>query len=675
MFMQLGRAPVGQQQLPRDNFAAYDEPMRPVFRAVSALITAGLLASTLSACSERIPDPQAAASALARALETADFSAVPLANAQPGQVNEQLTEAYRRMGEIPRSHTLHSVSIDEPSEPAAESDPRTATALIDTSWDIDQTDKDLNYQSSAVFEYDADAQQWKLRFDPTLLAPELQSGQYLSAQYTPAARGQILGAENQVLVTDRPVLRIGIDKSHIAASQFEDAARELAQLLEIDEQAYAQRVAASGERAWVQAIVLRDDAQREITDEQITAIPGAGFQMDRLPLAPTREFARSLLGSVGPATAEIVEKSGGTIAPDEQVGLSGLQERYNQSLSGIPGVTVNRFSAEQGPLGQLYASAPTPGQDLVLSLDPQLQQLADSLVADTASVSALVVIRPSDGAVLAAASGPENQGYPTALLGQYAPGSSFKVASALAMLRAGSTVDSDVQCPATTTVDGKSFKNYDGYPASALGDIALSQALAQSCNTVFVDAGAQLGATALQEAAASLGLGAADRSGAGAFTGQVPDDSEGTELAANMIGQGVVLASPLSMATVVASVAAGHTVSPQLVHQDPGITPSASPTASAEDTSIPLSAEEATQLQQMMRRVVTEGTLRLLRDVPGEPVIGKSGTAEYDSERNAHAWTIAAQGDLAIAAFVEDGSGGAQTAGPLVRDFLTEMPR
>ncbi len=67
------------------------------------------------------------------------------------------------------------------------------------------------------------------------------------------------------------------------------------------------------------------------------------------------------------------------------------------------------------------------------------------------------------------------------------------------------------------------------------------------------------------------------------------------------------------------------------------------------------------------------GTLKDLKKIPGKPLIGKSGTAEYDSERNAHAWTIVAQGDVAVAVFVADGNGGAQTAGPIVQGFLTGL--
>lgn len=642
--------------------------MRSVSRATGALLAASLTAMTLSACSERIPDPQPAAQALTQALESADFSAVPLTADSDIAPAEILAQAFEPVQHITRVHQLESVTMAE----STDAEPLTAQAVIRTIWDIDQTENDLSYDTTAVFEYDPEATDWKLRFTPQILAPELQEGDTLRARYLPADRGRILGAADQVLVSDRPVVRVGLDKSHLQPEQWEQSARELAELVEIDETAYTQRVAASGERAWVQAIVLRDDAQREISTEQITQIPGAGVQQDTLPLAPTRTFARALLGSVGPATAEIVENSAGRIQPDQQVGLAGLQASYNDTLGGTPGTTITRHSASGEPQNQLFTSPAIPGSDVRLTLDPQLQQLAESVLADSASVSALVAIRPSDAAVLAVASGPEDNTYNTALLGQYAPGSTFKVASALAMLRAGATPETLVDCPATTTVDGKSFKNYDGYPSASLGEITLSEALAQSCNTVFVSAGAQLGAEQLAQAAAALGLGQADQSGAGAFTGQVPSSSEGTELAANMIGQGVVQSSVFAMATVAASIAAERTISPQLV-LDPSAEEAANtPTPSATGD---LTAAEAQALGIMMRQAVEQGTLEILQDLPGGEVRGKSGTAEYDAERNAHAWTIAIQDDLAVAAFVEDGSGGAQTAGPLVQEFLSELPR
>ena len=76
----------------------------------------------------------------------------------------------------------------------------------------------------------------------------------------------------------------------------------------------------------------------------------------------------------------------------------------------------------------------------------------------------------------------------------------------------------------------------------------------------------------------------------------------------------------------------------------------------------------------MLRGVVTSGSGSLLADVPGPPVIAKTGTAEFEKngEIRTHAWMIAAQGDLAVAVFVDEGESGSGTAGPILESFLRE---
>ena len=73
-----------------------------------------------------------------------------------------------------------------------------------------------------------------------------------------------------------------------------------------------------------------------------------------------------------------------------------------------------------------------------------------------------------------------------------------------------------------------------------------------------------------------------------------------------------------------------------------------------------------------MRGVVTSGSGAFLADVPGPPVLAKTGTAEFGSASppETHAWMIAVQGDLAVAAFVDVGESGSRTAGPLLEAFL-----
>ena len=269
----------------------------------------------------------------------------------------------------------------------------------------------------------------------------------------------------------------------------------------------------------------------------------------------------------------------------------------------------------------------------------------------------------------------------TATLGQFAPGSTFKVASALALLRSGMTADSDTTCPATVSVDGRSFTNFPEYPTDKLGTIPLRTAFANSCNTAFISARDAANQDALIDAAGSLGLDPHAALGFPAFLGDVPGDSDGTDHAASMIGQGRVLASPLGMATVAASVAHGATVVPRLVVPAEGAAtqePTDDDTASSGEPTdaprpiVPLTADEAATLHQLMRGVVTEGGATFLLDVPGDEVAAKTGTAQFGEAGNLqnHVWMIAIQGDLAVAVFVDVGEYGSTTAGPLLEQFL-----
>jgi cell division protein FtsI/penicillin-binding protein 2 len=299
---------------------------------------------------------------------------------------------------------------------------------------------------------------------------------------------------------------------------------------------------------------------------------------------------------------------------------------------------------------------------LLLTMDLDLQLEAESILASVGPASALVAIRPSDGAILAAANGPGTDGYNMATFGQFAPGSTFKSVSSLALLRAGVGPDTAVACTPTIVVDGKSFKNYSDYPSSGLGQIPFRTAVANSCNTAFISERDRLGDRELFDAAAALGMGIDHDLGFPAYFGSVEPPATETEKAADMIGQGKILASPMVMATVIASVQQGELVVPRLLEDVKVEAPDHTP----------MSAAEASTLQGLLRGVVTSGSGAGLADVPGSPVIAKTGTAEFERDGAilTHAWMIAAQGDLAVAVFVEEGASGSRTAGPLLEAFL-----
>ncbi len=189
-----------------------------------------------------------------------------------------------------------------------------------------------------------------------------------------------------------------------------------------------------------------------------------------------------------------------------------------------------------------------------------MQAAAEEALADARLTvpAALVAVDVPSGQVLAAANSPTT-GFDRALTGRYAPGSTFKVATAYAYLTRGITTPSaKVPCPATATVDGREFRNYAGESTS--GTPTFFQDFTVSCNTAFVGLSPQLADDDLTTAAKALGVGAgwADTVGVdGAFDGSVPATSAGTDAAAASIGQGRIEVSPLAMAVMAGSVGRG----------------------------------------------------------------------------------------------------------------------
>ena len=212
-------------------------------------------------------------------------------------------------------------------------------------------------------------------------------------------------------------------------------------------------------------------------------------------------------------------------------------------------------------------------------------------------------------------------------------------------------------CTSSIVVDGKRFENYDDYPSSGIGNIPFRTAVANSCNTAFISQRDKLGQDSVVEAAASLGMGVDHDLGFPAYFGNVVPPAGETEKAADLIGQGKILASPMVMATVIASIQQGSLVVPSLV---------TSVTSPAPGRPASGGPRRPRRCRALLRGVVTNGSGSGLLDVPGPPVIAKTGTAEFEKDGKllTHAWMIAAQGDLAVAVFVDEGSSGSGTAGP-----------
>jgi cell division protein FtsI/penicillin-binding protein 2 len=614
-----------------------------------AASTAPFLVLALAGCGggDKGPSPDPTAAALAAGLTSGDLGKVAFVDASAGQVQREYARTVAGLGDIEPKVSVSSVS---------EAGDGAATATLRWSWPVGSG---WTYSSKAPLR--ASGSTWQVAWSATVVEPTLKPDEVLHATTITAKRGDIVGPGGAALVTDRPVVRFGVDRVKVPAAQAPESARRLAQLVGIEVAPYVKEVRSAGPKAFVQAIAFRKDEVPASVTSQYVHIKGVDAIADRIPLGITKAFAAPILGTVGPVTAEIVKENPGVYRAGDEAGLSGLEARYDEQLRGKPGLLVEA-ELPDGRSRTVFKRPPTPGRTLHLTLEPRLQLLAERILGNVGPASAIVAIRPSTGAIVAAANGPGNNGYNDATYGRFAPGSTFKTVDTLALLRKGATPSSTVDCPTSVDVDGKVFTNDSFYPPSANGRITLATALANSCNTAYINERTQLGSNDLVDAAATLGMGVDHDLGFPAYFGNVVPPTSETTKAADMIGQGQVLASPMTMATVMASVVAGHTVVPQLVT-------SVSPAKTSPE---PLTAARAATLRQMLRGVVLRGTGVGLRDVPGPPVIAKTGTAEFDRDgkRLTHAWMIAGQGDLAVCAFVDVGKTGAGVAGPLLEQFL-----
>ncbi|MGW7276578.1 penicillin-binding transpeptidase domain-containing protein [Streptomyces sp. NPDC054864] len=293
------------------------------------------------------------------------------------------------------------------------------------------------------------------------------------------------------------------------------------------------------------------------------------------------------------------------------------------------------------------------------TLDATWQSAAEKALAGTdGKDAALVALRIDDGEVLAVANSPSS-GFNRAVSGTYAPGSTWKLVTTSALLLKGAVAPDDVvDCPKYLTV-GKRFQNVE---TSEHRGATFKKDFTTSCNTAFISLRDKVGDQELGDVAGKyFGVGQKWNVGIPSYDGSVPTPRDETEKAASMIGQGRVQANPLIMASVTATAVSGT------FHQ-PTVTGDAGDT-----TTTPLPREVVSQLRDLTRATVTDGTASVLADLPGD-VGAKTGTAEVSDDAPNNGWFVAYRGNVAVACVVEKGVTGGGSAGPVVRNLLGAVP-
>lgn len=465
---------------------------------------------------------------------------------------------------------------------------------------------------------------WVVHWAPTVLHPQLAAGQRLLLRTEPARPAPVVDRVGAPVLEPTPVVAVLLDR--LAAGNLPAVAGALATALgPIDPQITVASItdgaAATPDGQAYQVAVLRDRDYQGVKGA-IYDLPGVRFAASERLLGPDAGFARAVLPAVRSALAD--------------------------RLDGVAGWSVLAVDPAGNPIGTLVEEAPKPGSTVAVGLDRAVQSAAEDAVEPLAQQAMLVAVAPSTGDLLAVAQNDaaDAAGAP-ALAGRYPPGSTFKIVTAAAgVTEQRLTADTPVACPGSTVIGGRPVPNADRFD---LGTVPLRTAFARSCNTTFAELGARLGPDSLPAAALRLGLGS-DYAvpPLTTVTGSVPTAADVVQRAENGFGQGQVLASPLGMALVAATVAHGAPVVPQLVRGDPTETlrPAGQPDPAALE-----------QLRPMMRAVVTEGTATRLAGL-GE-VYGKTGTAEFTDDGRAHGWFVGYRGDVAFAVLVVDGGSSA----------------
>jgi penicillin-binding protein A len=377
-------------------------------------------------------------------------------------------------------------------------------------------------------------------------------------------------------------------------------------------------------------------------------------------------------------------------------GATGIEIGNNSDLSSIAG--------EPETLDDLINRAtggPQPGNNVVLTIDPELQELAyQELSASSTGRGSVVALNPQTGEILAMATSPSfdpnniDENYPDlanaddaplvdrATQSLYPPGSVFKVITAAAALEAGVSPGEEFFDSGAYELPGYTVHNFQG---KDYGEVTFTRALAYSINVVFAKIAVTIvGAEPLTEMALNFGFGDPYDDFpipvSGSSVNSLPPDQWTTgTLAQTAFGQGEVQTNSFEMALVAAAIANdGKMVEPRIVREvrSPDGIILDKPTPSISRRALP--ADTAATLNEMMQQVIIQGGLTEA-EIEGVKVAGKTGTAESGNGLP-HSWWItfapADDPEIAMCVMIENGGradrGALPVAARLMRAYLEE---
>jgi penicillin-binding protein 2 len=483
-----------------------------------------------------------------------------------------------------------------------------------------------------------------------------------------APRGVLFDRNGRVLVENRPAFNVSIVRLH--TTDLDRTIRLLSAVAGIDEQNVREIVDRHRNEPSYRPIVVIENA----TLAQVAAITARRLDFELPDVlvqeVPTRQYPADELGAhlfgyVGEATDAQVDADQ-ALKSGDIVGQAGFEKAHNALLMGKDGarrVVVNSVGREMQELDRIE---PTEGRRLRLTIDYAVQKAAEDAFNGLGYNGAAVVLDPANGDVLAFTSRPAYDpnifatGIPRAtwvslntdvqhpltnraIQGRYSPGSTFKMAVALAALEEGViTPDFKVHCSGGGTFYGRYFKCWR---KQGHGTVDLRHAIEQSCDVFFYTVGNMLGVDRINKWATLLGLGVKSNIDLpNEVTGLVPSTEwkrqrhhekwYAGETISVSIGQGQVSVTPVSMAVYVAALAnGGIRVTPHLVKAEDngnGWSPVSSPPPQSR---IEMTADALKAIHDGMWMVVNAAGTARVAQIAGRDICGKTGTAQVISNQ------------------------------------------
>lgn len=446
-------------------------------------------------------------------------------------------------------------------------------------------------------------------------------------------------------------------------------------------------------------------------EESKLDLPGVMVEVEPQRVYPASRFAAHLLGYVREVSDEQLRQ--GRYRRGEMVGQTGLERLLDEHLRGQEGGESVEVDAMGRVLGVVQRTEPTPGAEVVTTIDRRIQEAAEAALDGKAG--AVVVMDPRRGDVLAMVSTPayevdkfsgaidraawqaviRDPAHPLlnrTIQSQYAPGSVFKIVVAAAGLQEGTLVPTDqVHCTGAFHIGGVTFKDWK---EGGHGPVSFNRAMNQSCNVYFYHFGLRIGGAAIARYATAFGLGQKTDVGfPGEKPGLIPSPRPGRgrrgggwhagETVNMSIGQGALLVTPMQVARFLSAVANGGVLwRPRLVQRVDRLGRTVWTDPGEVTGHVTLSPMVWALLRHSLWSVVNEGGTGAGARIPGLDVAGKTGTAQIVANSRAdkgqdHAWFAAyapaRDPEVVVVVLVERGGKGGQVAAPLARKILNAI--